>query len=91
MPRVLEPDKVYDLDVDIIVNLTPPQHHYEINKRFWKVEAYLYTEKPLCSTLSEAREILDLAEKKNLKVGCAPDTFLSANIQTAKSLSKMDG
>ena len=86
VPRVLEPDKVYDLDVDIIVNLTPPQHHYEINKKVLESGKHLYTEKPLCSTLSEAREILDLAEKKNLKVGCAPDTFLSANIQTAKKL-----
>jgi len=79
-------DKVYDLDVDIIVNLTPPQHHYEVNKRVLESGKHLYSEKPLCSTLKEAKEILELAEKKNLKVGCAPDTFLGANIQTAKKL-----
>nr|WP_238524556.1 Gfo/Idh/MocA family oxidoreductase [Caldicellulosiruptor hydrothermalis] len=86
VPQAVEPDKVYDLDVDIIVNLTPPQHHYEINKRVLESGKHLYSEKPLCSTLKEAKEILELAEKKNLKVGCAPDTFLGANIQTAKKL-----
>ncbi|WPX08664.1 Gfo/Idh/MocA family protein [Anaerocellum danielii] len=84
--KVVEPDKVYDLDVDIIVNLTPPQNHYSINKRVLESGKHLYSEKPLSSEVDEAKEILELAENKGLMVGCAPDTFLGANIQTAKKL-----
>ncbi|WAM33685.1 Gfo/Idh/MocA family protein [Caldicellulosiruptor morganii] len=84
--EAVEPDRVYDLDVDIVVNLTPPQHHYNINKKVLESGKHLYSEKPLCSTVYEAKEILEFAQNKGLIIGCAPDTFLGANIQTAKKL-----
>ena len=36
--------------------------------------------------LEEGREVLALAEAKGLRVGCAPDTFLGAGLQTCRKL-----
>lgn len=44
----------------------------------------MYSEKPLAVSLEDGKRVLDLAKAKNLRVGCAPDTFLGAGIQTAR-------
>lgn len=73
-------------DIDIIVNLTNPDAHYEVAKRALENGKHTYSEKPLTVTLSEGQELIELARSKNLKIGCAPDTFLGAGIQTCRKL-----
>jgi predicted dehydrogenase len=46
----------------------------------------VYNEKPLTVTVSEARELLAQAKAKNLRVGCAPDTFLGTSHQLCRQL-----
>jgi predicted dehydrogenase len=75
-----------DPDVDIVVNLTIPAAHYEVNMSALRAGKHVYCEKPLALSLSEAKEITDLAEAKSLRVGCAPDTFLGGGIQTCRKL-----
>jgi predicted dehydrogenase len=45
----------------------------------------VYTEKPLATSVSRGREVLDAAAAASVLVGCAPDTFLGAGIQTMKA------
>lgn len=45
---------------------------------------HVYSEKPLAVSLEDDKRVLDLAKAKNLRVGCAPETFLGAGIQTAR-------
>ena len=47
---------------------------------------HVYVEKPLGVTREEGKAVLDMAASKGLLVGCAPETFLGAGIQTALKL-----
>jgi predicted dehydrogenase len=71
-------------EVDIVVNLTQPQYHYQIALEAVKAGKHIYNEKPLCAQRKEALEILKIAASNNVLVGGAPDTFLGTGIQTCR-------
>ena len=73
-------------DVDIILNLTIPASHYDINKRALSAGKNVYCEKPLALNMEEVEELQDLASEKGLLIGCAPDTFLGSALQTCRKL-----
>ncbi|WP_085524604.1 Gfo/Idh/MocA family protein [Tuberibacillus sp. Marseille-P3662] len=75
-----------DLEVDIILNLTPPQIHTEISLKALNAGKHVYTEKPLATTIADGETIVKKAEEKGLLVGNAPDTFLGGGIQTCRKL-----
>jgi len=52
--------------VDAVIIATPTFTHYEIAKEFLKEGIHVFLEKPMCSTFSEAVELVELAEKRNL-------------------------
>lgn len=72
-----------DPEIDIILNLTTPMQHAEISKRALENGKHVYCEKPLAVTLEDGEELLKYAQEKGLQIGCAPDTFLGAGVQTA--------
>ncbi|MGF1448441.1 MAG: Gfo/Idh/MocA family protein [Opitutales bacterium] len=83
--RVLEVDALIDdPDVECVLNLTIPQAHAEINTRALNAGKHAYCEKPFALSVDEAAPVLKLAAEKGLYVGCAPDTFLSGTLQTAR-------
>jgi predicted dehydrogenase len=73
-------------DIDIVINLTVPLAHAEVSQKILAAGKHVYGEKPLAVTLEDAKKILDTAEAKGLRVGCAPDTFLFSQHQTARKL-----
>lgn len=73
-----------DQEIEMIVNLTPANTHYEIISKTLKAGKHVYTEKPLADTLEKASELLKLADEKGLYLGSAPDTFLGSALQTAR-------
>ncbi|UGY11676.1 Gfo/Idh/MocA family protein [Phyllobacterium pellucidum] len=73
-------------DVDIVVNLTVPDAHFDVSKQILSAGKHLYSEKPLTLSLKDGLELQKLAEKKKLKAGCAPDTFLGGAHQLARKL-----
>ena len=73
-------------DVDIVLNLTQPQHHFEVALAAVKAGKHVYNEKPLCVKREEAFELLKTAAEKGVRVGGAPDTFLGSGIQTCRKL-----
>lgn len=73
-----------DTEIDIVINLTPPQFHVELNKRIIRAGKHLFSEKPFAPDVDAAREVLELAEQKKVMVGCAPDTFLSSGLQSVR-------
>jgi predicted dehydrogenase len=84
--RALSVEEMLASDVDVIVNLTVPAAHGEIGLAALNAGKHVYNEKPLSIELEDARKMLELAAAKNLRVGCAPDTFLGAGLQTARAL-----
>lgn len=71
-------------DIDIILNLTIPASHAAINIAALEHGKHVYAEKPLSISLEDAKRTLELAEARQLRVGCAPDTFLGAGLQTSR-------
>lgn len=75
-----------DPEVEIVVNLTIPAAHTEVNLAALKAGKHVYCEKPLAITREDGKQVLELAREKGLLVGCAPDTFLGGGLQTCRKL-----
>lgn len=87
LPKACTVDElITDPEIQIVVNLTIPAAHYEVNMKALKAGKHVYCEKPLALTLKEADEIMKLAEEKHLMAVSAPDTFLGAGAQTCRKL-----
>lgn len=88
IPKVYDTmyDAFADDEVEIILNLTRPSEHFEVNKAALEAGKHVYTEKPLAATKEQGEELMALAKVKGLQIGGAPDTFLGASIQTCRKL-----
>src|ERR1700758_2211812 len=73
-------------DIEIILNLTLPAAHAEVSRAAIAAGKHVYSEKPLATSLKDAIALMQEAEAKGLRVGCAPDTILGAGLQSAKAL-----
>ena len=71
-----------DQKVDIVLNLTNPNSHYDITKLCLKSNKHVYSEKPLAMNMEHAIELVELAEKKGLQLSSAPCSLLSETAQT---------
>jgi len=71
-------------EIDIILNITIPQAHYEVSKKALQNNKHVYSEKPMSVKYEHAKELLDLAKEKKLYFGNAPDTFLGGGAQLAR-------
>jgi predicted dehydrogenase len=75
-----------DPDIDIVVNLTVPAAHAEISLAALAAGKSVHSEKPLAINREEGQAILQAARAQQLRVGCAPDTFLGGGLQTCIKL-----
>ncbi len=75
-----------DPDIDIVLNITWPKVHAEVGMQVLEAGKHLYNEKPISVTRESAKELLAAAKRRKLRVGCAPDTFLGAGLQTCRKL-----
>jgi len=79
-------DLLIDKKINIVLNLTTPQAHYEIIKKTLLAGKHSYCEKPLSTNYDHGAELLQLANDNNLYIGNAPDTFLGGGAQLARQL-----
>ena len=77
---------IADADVDLVLNLTPPRAHAAVLGAALAAGKHVYTEKPLATTSAEARELVAAAKRCGVRLGCAPDTFLSSAYETGREL-----
>jgi predicted dehydrogenase len=89
--QALPLEAVYGSDAMVVLNLTIPAAHGEVALKALAAGKHVYNEKPLALSLEQAKTMLGLAEQKNLRIGCAPDTFLGAGLQTAREFLDMGG
>jgi predicted dehydrogenase len=75
-----------DPAIAIVVNLAPPATRHAIGRRVLEAGKSLYCEKPLATTLADARDLLGLAAARGLHIGCAPDTFLGEGGQATRAM-----
>jgi predicted dehydrogenase len=75
-----------DPEIELVINLTIPAAHADVCLQALEAGKHVYVEKPLSVTREQGRAVLELAARKGLRVGCAPDTFLGGGIQTCAAL-----
>ncbi len=71
-----------DTQVELVVNLTNPQSHFELNLACLEANKHVYCEKPLAMELAEAEKLVEIAEQKGLYLSCAPCSLLGETAQT---------
>lgn len=87
VPRVLSVDElIADPSIQVTLNLTIPAAHMDVAIRSLEAGKHTFAEKPLAVNRDEGRRVLEAAKRTGLRVGCAPDTFLGAGVQTARKL-----
>jgi len=73
-------------EIDIVLNITIPKAHKEVCEKALMAGKHVYVEKPLSLNTEDGQYLIDLAKKKGLLIGGAPDTFLGGGIQTCIKL-----
>ncbi|HUW14735.1 MAG TPA: Gfo/Idh/MocA family oxidoreductase, partial [Anaerolineae bacterium] len=87
LPKACTTDELLaDPDIELVVNLTIPRAHAEVALAAIAAGKHVYNEKPLAVTREEGDRIIEAARHSKVLVGCAPDTFLGAGIQTCCKL-----
>ncbi len=71
-------------DIDIVINLTVPDAHAAVSRDILSAGKHVYSEKPMALSLTDGRALQGLAAERNLRLGCAPDTFLGGAHQLAR-------
>jgi len=55
-----------DDSIEIVLNLTIPQAHYDVSKKSLESGKHVYSEKPMAINLTDAKKLLDSANKNKL-------------------------
>jgi predicted dehydrogenase len=85
-PAVAVETLLADPTIDVVLNLTPPQAHASVSMAAIKAGKHVYSEKPLATSLDDARRVLGAARDAGVRIGAAPDTFLGGGLQTARAV-----
>jgi predicted dehydrogenase len=75
-----------DPEIEIVVNLTVPHAHAQVNLAAIEAGKHVYSEKPLAVTREDGKKTLVAAREKGVLLGCAPDTLLGGGLQTCRKL-----
>ena len=75
-----------DPEIEVVLNLTVPEAHYDIAKKALLAGKHTYSEKPIATRFSEGEELIALARGAGLFCTAAPDTFLGGGLQTCRRL-----
>lgn len=87
IPRSLAVDDLLvDREIDVVLNLTIPAAHVDVSRAALEAGKSVYSEKPLGLAVDQGQTLLDAAAKQGVRLGCAPDTFLGAGLQTCRKL-----
>jgi predicted dehydrogenase len=72
--------------VEIVINLTIPAAHVEVATRAVNAGKHVWSEKPFSLDRESGLGLLKTADAAGVRLGCAPDTFLGAGLQTARRM-----
>lgn len=67
--------------MDLVFNLTPAPLHRDITARVLEAGHRVFTEKPIASTVQEARELIEVATQNGMDLICAPATMVTARFR----------
>jgi predicted dehydrogenase len=76
-------DDLLNENLDLVVNLTFQGSHAGITRRALEAGKHVHSEKPLALSSREAWDLVDLARRRGLRLGCSPFTLMGEAQQTA--------
>jgi len=77
---------IADEQIDMVLNITTPPVHFDICREALLAGKHVYVEKPLSLTFEQGEELVKIAKEQDVLLGCAPDTFMGAGIQTCRKI-----
>lgn len=87
IPKVCTSDELLaDPQIQIVINLTIPKVHAQVNLAAIAAGKSVYSEKPFAVTLEEGQSVLEAAQAKGVLIGNAPETFLGEAHQLCRRL-----
>ena len=69
-----------ELDIDLVVNLTNIQAHFDTNLMSLQAGKHVYSEKTFAGNVEEATILIEEAKKQNVRLGAAAATMLNPTI-----------
>ncbi len=78
-------DDLLDEDIELVINLTDPENHFEVSKAILMANKHLYSEKPLTLSLEDAKTLEQIAKQNGVFLSGAPCTILGPSAQTLKN------
>ena len=73
-------------DIDLLINTTPIQAHYELNLQAVEAGVNVYTEKPMTATVEEADQLIEAARDRGVLLASAPDVMVRPPVLRLKEL-----
>ena len=75
-----------DPEIELVLNTTQLWYHNSVTKMALEAGKHVYSEKAMGHEYAGAKENYELAKKKGLLVGSAPDCYMGSAWQTARKL-----
>jgi predicted dehydrogenase len=75
-----------DSAVAIVVNLTNPGSHFAVSRASIAAGKHVYSEKPLATTLADAKQLVALAREAGVRLAGAPCALLGESFQVLRQL-----
>ncbi len=87
IPVACTPEELLKMDdIEIVINLTVPKAHTEVNMAIIEAGKSAHVEKPISVTREGGLQQLAAAKDKGVLLGGAPDTFYGGGHQTCRKL-----
>lgn len=83
-------DIINSTEIDVVAIVTPVFTHYELAKDALENGKHVFVEKPFTSTTKEAEELIELADKKNLKIMVDHTFLFTGAVRKIKELTDSD-
>lgn len=77
-----------DHSIDCVHLLVPPDLHFQLAKTALEAGVHVLLEKPMCTSVAEADELLRLANEKNLYLGVSHNFLFSSAYQELRKVVK---
>lgn len=84
LPAVDNLETALGSDAVLVLNLTNPHEHFAVSQAALDAGKHVYSEKPLATTMDEARALHERAAALGLQIGSAPCSVLGQSAQTLR-------
>ncbi len=78
-------------DIDAVAIVTPVWTHFELAKTALENGKHIFVEKPFTSNVAQAEQLIELADKKNLKIMVDHTFLFTGAVKKIKQLLQEDG